>query len=146
GSDETPSTKLGQTLLRIDAQVDRLARMVSDLYDVSAVQAGKLKLEPRSCDLIGVVREVALRFRTIHHKLDLRWNGPDALWGNWDATVIDQLLTNLIGNAVKYAGETSVVEINIVPLSRRSAHIAVHDVVPSLHSETQHVIIEPFKT
>jgi signal transduction histidine kinase len=144
-ADPTPSTKLGQTLVRIDAQVDRLARMVSDLYDVSAVQSGKLKLEPRSCDLVGVVREVALRFRTMHPKLDLRWNGPDALWGNCDAVRIEQLLTNLIGNAVKYAGETSVIEINIVPASGGSAHIEVHDNGPGIPADKLAVIFEPFQ-
>src|SRR4029079_6739903 len=68
--DETPNTQLGQTLTRIDVQVDRLARMVSDLYDASAVQAGKLQLEPRACDLVAIVRELAVRFRTVHPKLD----------------------------------------------------------------------------
>ncbi|MDB4970684.1 MAG: response regulator/sensory box histidine kinase [Myxococcales bacterium] len=144
-SDETPSTKLGQTLVRIDAQVDRLTRMVSDLYDVSSVQAGKLKLEPRACDLIGVVREVALRFRTMHPKLELHWTGPDALWGNWDAVRIDQLLTNLLGNAVKYAGETSVVNINIVPASGASAHIEVSDEGPGIPADKLAVIFEPFQ-
>ncbi|HWE29876.1 MAG TPA: HAMP domain-containing sensor histidine kinase, partial [Polyangia bacterium] len=115
--DETPSTKLGQTLQRIDVQVDRLARMVSDLYDASAVQAGKLKLEPRACDLVAIVREVALRFRTLHPQLDLRWSGPDVMWGQWDAVRIDQLLSNLVGNAVKYAGDASVVEVTVTPSS-----------------------------
>ena len=119
--------------------------MVSDLYDVSSVQAGKLKLEPRSCDLIAVVREVALRFRTIHPKLDLRWNGPEVLWGNWDAGRLDQLLTNLVGNAVKYAGETSVVEINIVPASGGSAHIEVRDEGPGIPADKLAVIFEPFQ-
>lgn len=143
--DETPNTKLGQTLSRIDVQVDRLARMVSDLYDASAVQAGKLKLEPRACDLVAIVREVALRFRTLHPKLDLRWSGPDAMWGQWDAARIEQLLSNLIGNAVKYAGEASVVEVTVTPSSGGSAHVQVHDDGPGIPADKLAMIFEPFQ-
>jgi signal transduction histidine kinase len=143
--DETPSTKLGQTLQRIDVQVDRLARMVSDLYDASAVQAGKLKLEPRACDLVAIVREVALRFRTLHPHLDLRWSGPEAMWGQWDAARIEQLLSNLIGNAVKYAGEASVVEVTVTPSSGGSAHVQVHDEGPGIPADKMAVIFEPFQ-
>ncbi|HXU72220.1 MAG TPA: HAMP domain-containing sensor histidine kinase [Polyangia bacterium] len=144
-SDETPSTKLGQTLQRIDVQVDRLARMVSDLYDASSVQAGKLKLETRACDLVAIVREVALRFRTMHDKLDLRWSGPDAMWGQWDATRIEQLLSNLVGNAVKYAGEASVVEVIVTPASGGSAHVQVHDDGPGIPADKLAMIFEPFQ-
>lgn len=143
--DETPNTKLGLTLSRIDVQVDRLARMVSDLYDASAVQAGKLKLEPRACDLVAIVREVALRFRTLHPKLDLRWSGPDAMWGQWDAARIEQLLSNLIGNAVKYAGEASVVEVTVTPSSGGSAHVQVHDEGPGIPADKLAMIFEPFQ-
>jgi signal transduction histidine kinase len=143
--DETPNTQLGQTLTRIDVQVDRLARMVSDLYDASAVQAGKLQLEPRACDLVAIVREVALRFRTVHPKLDLRWSGPDAMWGQWDAARIDQLLSNLIGNAVKYAGEASVVEVTLTPASGGSAHVQVHDEGPGIPADKLALIFEPFQ-
>jgi signal transduction histidine kinase len=143
--DETPNTQLGQTLTRIDVQVDRLARMVSDLYDASAVQAGKLKLEPRACDLVAIVREVALRFRTVHPRLDLRWSGPDAMWGQWDAARIDQLLSNLIGNAVKYAGEASVVEVTVTPSSGGSAHLQVHDEGPGIAADKLSMIFEPFQ-
>ena len=144
-TDETPSTKLGQTLQRIDVQVDRLARMVSDLYDASAVQAGKLKLEPRVCDLIAIVRELALRFRTLHPQLDLRWSGPDAMWGQWDAARIEQLLSNLIGNAVKYAGDSSVVEVTVTPASGGSAHLQVHDNGPGIPADKLAMIFEPFR-
>jgi signal transduction histidine kinase len=145
GGEQTPNTQLGQTLTRIDVQVDRLARMVSDLYDASAVQAGKLKLEPRACDLVAVVREVALRFRTLHPRLDLRWSGPDAMWGQWDAARIDQLLSNLVGNAVKYAGESSVVEVTLTPSSGGSAHVQVHDEGPGIPADKLAMIFEPFQ-
>ncbi len=143
--DETPNTQLGQMLSRIDVQVDRLARMVSDLYDVSSVQAGKLKLEPHACDLVAIVREVALRFRTMHPRLDLRWSGPEEMWGLWDAERLDQLLTNLVGNAVKYAGESSVVEVTLTPASGGSAHVQVHDEGPGIPADKLAMIFEPFQ-
>lgn len=136
---------LSHTLMRIDAQVDRLTRMVGDLYDVAAVQSGKLRLEPRACDLIAVVREVALRFRTMHPDLQLRWSGPEAMWGNWDALRLDQLFSNLVANAVKYAGETSAVEITVLPSSGASAYVAVRDEGPGIPEDKLAVIFEPFQ-
>src|SRR5262249_49922157 len=138
--DETPNTKLGLTLQRIDVQVDRLARMVSDLYDAAAVQSGKVKLEPRACDPVAIGREVALRFRTLHSRLDLPWSGPEAMWGQWDAARIDQLLSNLVGNAVKYAGEASVIEVTLTRASGGSAHVQVHDEGPGIPADKLAVI------
>lgn len=137
--------QLGPTLGRIDAQVDRLARMVSDLYDVSALQAGKMRIEPRACDLAAVVREVALRFRTLHPGLDLRWSGPEAMWGSWDGDRLDQLLSNLVGNAVKYAGERSVVEIRVAPSSGGTVHLEVVDHGPGIAADKLAVIFEPYR-
>ena len=65
--------------------------------------------------------------------------------GQWDAARIDQLLSNLVGNAVKYAGETSMVEVIITPASGGSAHLQVHDDGPGIPSDKLAVIFEPFQ-
>jgi signal transduction histidine kinase len=139
------SQPLDQTLARMDAQVERMTRLVSDLYDLAAVRAGQLKLERRTCDLVALGRELAARFVTIHPGLTVEVEGPEALWGAWDAQRIDQMLTNLVGNAVKYAGATSRVRISIVRASGSSVHLEVIDHGPGIAPEKLPILFEPFR-
>jgi signal transduction histidine kinase len=135
---------LKQTLGRIDAQVERMSRLVGDLYDLSSVKAGQLKLEPRVCDLMVVVRELVEQFRTLHPELRVGVEGPTALWGSWDPERINQMLTNLVGNAVKYAGEASAVRLRLTPASDTTMHLEVSDDGPGIPPEKLRAIFEPF--
>jgi len=85
-------------------QAERLVRLVDALLDVSSIQAGRLRLEVEAVDLEGVVREVLGRFRqelaNAHSEVTVHVHG--AVGGVWDRSRIDQVVTNLISNAIKY--------------------------------------------
>jgi light-regulated signal transduction histidine kinase (bacteriophytochrome) len=93
----------GQIMTRIDKaerQVDRLDLLISHLLDVSRISAGRLDLERTHFDLVEVVSEVFERFgdSSALFRLDAAGN----LRGNWDRFRLDQVLTNLLSNALKY--------------------------------------------
>jgi signal transduction histidine kinase len=134
-----------KSLQRIDAQVERMARLVGDLYDMSSVQQGQLRIEPATCDLIPLIDEVVDRFRTLHPKLQLKVEAPAAAWGNWDAHRLDQLATNLLQNAAKYAGEEAQVRITVRPASGTSMHLSVADDGPGIPADRLPTIFEPFQ-
>src|SRR5262249_11749353 len=94
-----------KSLQRIDTQVDRMARLVSDLYDMASVQAGQLGMEASRTDLVALLGELVDRFHTLHPRLSITLDGPSSAWGHWDGQRLDQLISNLLGNAAKYAGE-----------------------------------------
>ncbi|MBC7541859.1 MAG: GAF domain-containing protein [Candidatus Sericytochromatia bacterium] len=84
-------------------QIRRLTRLVHDLLDVSRLSAGPLVLAHEDLDLAAVVGEVAGRFA---EDLD-RAGSPltlalSAARGAWDRGRLDQVVTNLLANAVKY--------------------------------------------
>jgi PAS domain S-box-containing protein len=82
----------------IQRQVQHLTRLVDDLLDVSRVVAGKVVLRPQPVDLADVARRVA----TLHggrHALTLHTR---AVWVSADPTRLEQIVTNLLANAVKY--------------------------------------------
>jgi signal transduction histidine kinase/CHASE1-domain containing sensor protein len=97
----------------IRRSVDRLARLVASLLDISRISAGRLELEIEDLDLAEVAREVVERFQD-----EARRAGTalvvyaEPARGRWDRAALDQVLTNLISNALKYgAGKPVVVRV-----------------------------------
>ncbi len=82
----------------------RLARLVDELLDVSRIAAGKLTLEREEVDLAAVARDVV--GRTVEaaaqagSRIDL--DAPTQVLGLWDPVRVEQVVENLLGNAVKY--------------------------------------------
>jgi len=85
-------------------QVDRLARLISELLDVSRIDAGRLEIDREDFDLGELVREVVLRFSDELERsettLELTIEG--GIIGHWDRLRLDQVVTNLLHNAIKY--------------------------------------------
>jgi signal transduction histidine kinase len=116
--------KRWRTLTR---QLQRLESLVDQLLDVSRITAGKLTLAPEALDLADVVREVADRFAESACRIDVRVSG--AVEGIWDRMRVEQILTNLISNAVKY-GRGRPITIDVGAEARGNARVvwlAVHD-------------------
>ena len=132
-----------KVLGRLDAQVDRMTRMVSDLYDLSSARAGQLRLETRPCDIVALVRELMERFVALHDDLRITLDAPQSMWGQWDPQRIDQLVTNLVGNAVKYARGSRIL-LRIRPSSGASAHVEVSDEGPGIPPDKLPGIFEAF--
>jgi hypothetical protein len=89
---------------------DRLVTLVDTLLDVSRITSGSLTLVPSIFDLTAAVQEVVERFREhavrAHSPVTVRSPGP--LQGSWDRLRIEQVVTNLLVNALKYASGTQV--------------------------------------
>ncbi len=92
-------------LRKMEASASRLTRLSNYLLDVSRIEAGKLMLERSSFDLAELVREVVGR-----HGDELLAAGcaasvaaAEPVVGRWDKARLDQALTNLLTNAIKYA-------------------------------------------
>jgi signal transduction histidine kinase/CHASE3 domain sensor protein len=82
----------------------RLARLIDDLLSVSRMESGRLVLDPRPLDLGTVVERILSPFRAMAATHTLRAKLPGSLpviWGDPDK--VEQILTNLVGNAIKYS-------------------------------------------
>jgi len=97
----------------IDGQLDRLQGLIGLLLDVTRINEGRLSLDLASVDLAEVAREVVERFRAEAEaagtELHLRGRGVQ---GRWDRLRLDQVVTNLVGNAIKY-GNRRPVEVEV---------------------------------
>jgi signal transduction histidine kinase len=95
---------LSRRMVLIRRQVDRLSALVSSLVDVSRISSGKLELSRERADLVEIVRSVAERFgddaRRSGSALTVAADGP--IWGDFDVSRVDQVVTNLLSNAIRY--------------------------------------------
>ena len=91
------------------AQVVRISTLVDRLLDVARVRAGTFDLYRESFDLAGLIREVTARFITEYPNISISQELESNIEGKWDRTRIDQAVTNLISNAIKYGMQKPVV-------------------------------------
>jgi signal transduction histidine kinase len=111
---------LRRSLTRIDGASDRLAGLVRDLLDVSKITAGNLPLRLRAIDVTELVREVVSRYQeqlagSGHLLLDIVGSPVNV---SADPERIEQVLTNLLDNAVKYSPEGPELLVRLQPKAR----------------------------
>ncbi|XXX82643.1 ATP-binding sensor histidine kinase [Sorangium sp. So ce134] len=135
---------MGRQVDRALRQAARLCRLNNELLDVSRLHADRLPLEVAEVDLGAVVRDVIARF-----KLDLERAGCSVSLGDsgrivglWDRARIDQIVTNLLANAMKF-GAGKPVEI-AVSEEAGTARLSVRDQGIGIDPARQEQIFERF--
>ncbi|MBF5045281.1 PAS domain S-box protein [Aggregicoccus sp. 17bor-14] len=109
------------------SQVLKLSTLVDGLLDVTRIGAGRLRLDLEEVDLASVVREVAGRFsdQAVKARCELQLRLPEPAVGRWDRLRLDQVVTNLLSNALKYgAGSPVVLSVHV---NAGEAHLRVQD-------------------
>jgi signal transduction histidine kinase len=108
-----PAEKVNAKLEVIDRQIDRLTGLVDSLLDVTRVVAGRLTLQPEDADFCVVIEEVVGRFKEQAAKAACRIDvAAEPCRGTWDPLRLDQIVTNLVSNAIKY-GPGKPIEIRL---------------------------------
>ncbi len=93
------------------SNIDRLARIIDELLDVSKIEAGKVELKRGLVDLCGLIRKTASSFElNLKEKnLDLKINVPEKqIKAFVDPDKLIQVFINLIGNALKFTDRGSI--------------------------------------
>ena len=131
-------------LVMLKRQVDRLTTLVGEMLDVSRITGGGLQLSLGPVDLRDIVRHALDRFdlEIQRRHVTLMVNAPDPAPGIWDAARIDQVITNLISNALKY-GAGRPIEVS-VRVEASQAVVVVRDHGIGIPDEEQSKIFGPF--
>ncbi len=120
---------LERNLESIERQVDRMNGLVNDLLSVSRAGRGKLEMDNAPFDLAAEVRDVVGRYVAATReegRHSFAVDAPETLTYDGDQARIDQLLMNLVGNAVKYSPRGGQVAVRLAR-QNGAAEIAITD-------------------
>ena len=118
-------------LQRAAKGVDRLTYIIKDLDLITKFEAGNLTVEPEAFDAVDLVRsvfemlEMRASKKNITLTFDMEYQQPILVWA--DAEKIQQVLTNLIVNAIKYGHEDGTIEVSIEDLVKNKVIIRITD-------------------
>ncbi len=127
----------------IISQSDRLAQLVGRLLDVSRAELGRLDLEIDNADAAAIVRRVVDGARGLSTTHRIRGDAPESVLVTWDAIRIEQVLTNLVGNAVKYTPGGDVV-VTLEEASGDLVRISVRDHGPGIRNAAKSNLFERY--
>ena len=98
----------------IDQSTSRLIELTEDLLDVTRLQAGRVTFHREPTDLVALARRVVARLKmtTERHHLSL-FTSLEYLVADVDPRRIEQVLSNLVGNAIKYSPAGGPIEVTI---------------------------------
>lgn len=114
----------------IARQTENMSRMIDDLLDVSRINQGKIELRTRTVELKRVLlaaAEIARRSCELNGQTFAVSLPDDAVFLEADATRLEQLFGNLLGNACKYSGPGSHIRLSAEISTRQQVVIRVAD-------------------
>lgn len=140
-----PEDNIRKMVMIADRQVSRLTSLVDDLLDVSRISTGKLKLNPENLDLVQLIKEITERYhvQVKNAKSEFQLKLPHSMMVDLDKLRIEQVLINLITNALKYA-PGSPIEISLTEQGGM-AIIRISDQGPGISPEDQRRIFDRFE-
>jgi signal transduction histidine kinase len=111
-TESIPAVLIQERAARIRRQTHRLTALVDRLLDVSRISYGRLMLHLEEVCLADLTREVMSRFDTGEAGAPITLHAEPSVVGQWDRVRLDEVITNLISNAIKY-GRGQPIEIRI---------------------------------
>ena len=126
---------------------DHLLGLINEVLDLSKIEAGRMELSPTRFELHGLLAALGSTFELLATKKGLAWQlegiGTEPLWVHGDEGKLHQVLTNLLGNAVKFTHEGEV-GLAVHRADDRYSFV-VHDTGPGISAQEQQTLFEEFQ-
>ncbi len=126
-------------------QGKRLAKLIGELLDVSRIHAGALELSLERVDAVTLVRDAALQLeeRAAAANTTIEVHADAPVWGRWDRSRMEQVLTNVLANAIKY-GRGKPIDVTVTTADGEAV-IAVRDQGIGIPRERIPLVFERFE-
>jgi PAS domain S-box-containing protein len=143
--------KVDERTLRIHRtmarQVDQLARLVDDLFEIACISRGDLVLRREPVQLAIVIRNALESVEPIlharRHRLSVQMPA-ERVWVDADAQRLAQVVANLVDNAARYTADGGQVDVLLEP-AEGSAVVRVRDNGPGITPQSRQRIFELFE-
>lgn len=130
----------------LDRQFMHLTRILDDLLDVTRIMRSKLTINPVRVDLNRILKDaieaIAPLARERHHEVKMNL-AEQTLWVNGDATRLEQIVVNLLNNAVKFTPNGGQIILS-TRVDGANVEICVRDNGPGIIEELLPRIFDPF--
>jgi len=140
------SEKQMHYLTRVRSNTQHLAGLINDLLDLSKVEEGKIELQAERISLGGVIYEVIETLRPVAAEksieLAVTLEASVLVWADPDK--VTQVLTNLIGNAIKFTPPQGRVVISSTSKPDEWVRVSVSDTGPGISTEEREKIFDKF--
>ncbi|TYQ05365.1 UNVERIFIED_ORG: signal transduction histidine kinase [Zoogloea ramigera] len=137
--------QLQRMVARDDRQIQSIIRLIDDMLDVSRIRSGKLSLRPGWVEMSGLLRRVVHdltpQASTAGCSIGLDAGTPVSGW--WDEFRIEQIVVNLLTNAMRYGAQRPVAVV--LTVQEEQVLVEVRDQGPGIAPELQQKIFEPYE-
>lgn len=124
-------------------QVDRISELVGRMLDISRVDLGRLDLTFAETDASEILQSVVNSVSGLSPNRNIRVTAPERLPVVWDEVRIEQILVNLLTNAVRYAPEGPI-DVDASTLDRDRVQISVRDFGPGVPSRIRRRLFKQY--
>jgi signal transduction histidine kinase len=136
---------LRENVQKTNRLLKKLVSLQNVLMDITQIQLGKFVIKPEDCDLIPIATDCIsqLSFEANRTGADIQITFSDSVQGKFDPLRSSQVITNLLGNAIKY-GEGKPIELNLLS-SDGKAIFEITDHGPGIPYEKMSKIFDRFE-
>jgi signal transduction histidine kinase len=140
---EIAPERLASALEVIDRQTRKLNQLVARLLDTAQSEAGKLRIEPASTDLVALVHAALAPYQDNAHHTFV-FEGPAQLQTVVDPVWFEQVLTNLLDNAVKFSPDGGRVTVGLGYDDEGGIRLSVTDEGVGIPPDQREAVFERF--
>jgi len=144
---ENLSSDQKEFISTIDSLATFMLNMVNELLDVTSIEQGEINLSKNDYDLITCINRVVYLNKSLADRKNIKINTPtfpQQLIINIDKSKIEQVLTNLLTNAIKYSFPESIVNILIHQQADEVA-VSIRDHGQGIKSDELRLLFKPFQ-
>ena len=137
--------KMKAMVERDERQIQSLIRLIEDMLDVSRIRTGKLSIRPGQFDLSHLVSTLVETFapQISAAQSSVNLNAESPVVGLWDEFRIEQVVSNLLTNALRY-GAKSPIDVSVY-VEGENAIVEVRDQGIGISEENQQRIFQQFE-
>ena len=140
----TTFDELRRPLQVIELQSDKLTRLIGQLLDISRLDVGRLTLTRQHVNLVPVLTALAERTRMLSDQHTIMLTAPDSAEADVDVLRFEQVLTNLLDNAIKYSPNGGEIRMSLSYQDAQSVRISIQDQGVGIPPERRDKIFERF--
>ena len=134
-----------RSLQRIARGADRMNRMITDVLDLTmSRQGGGIPLQPKSTDLAEVCQNIVDELAVTHPDRSIRLIAHGAMRGDWDPDRVQQVVANLIANALAYSPTSTPVVVTLTDTGP-TVQLSVANQGPPISPQDRATMFDPFK-